>query len=186
MAVEYEKDYFENGNEMGGYSGYQDYAAHSGRAAKLIKIAQPLSVLDVGCAYGYMVRQFLWRGVPAMGCDISQYCEEKAWEIIPGHFKLCPAWDLDFGDKEFDLIYCEGVLEHLPEDRIMQVFAEFERVADRCYLQVSFEGDENAKETEGHLCMHDESWWFARMPDYTWLHGGASGTEGDNRWFYKG
>lgn len=185
-AVEYEKDYFENGGKMGGYEGYADYLPHADRVKKLIAITRPQSVLDVGCAYGYMVRHLLWRHVTAYGCDISKYCADKSMEIIPGHFKLCPAWELQFNDKSFDVIYCEGVLEHIPEERIKQVFAEFERVASRFYLQISFENHENAKETEGHLCMHDASWWFHHMPEHSWLFIGESGTDGGNNWFYKG
>ncbi len=121
-----------------------------------------------------------------MGCDISAYAEEKAKNIIPNQFVRCPAWDLKFGNKTFDLIYCEGVLEHIPEDKIEQTFREFERVANRFYLQMSFSNHKNVEKEYGHVCLHDLEWWAERIPDNSWLALEECGTECCTRWFYKG
>ena len=42
-------------------------------AEKIIKNYAPKTVLDVGCAYGYLVEALRCRGVEAYGIDISEY-----------------------------------------------------------------------------------------------------------------
>ena len=178
----YEEDYFTKST----YKPYFDFPAHSERVAKIINIAHPKSVLDVGCAYGYIVRRLLWKGVDAWGCDISQWCEEQAKTIIPERFIRTPCWDLSmFKDKQFDLLYCEGVLEHIDENKITLVMNEFERVSKERFLQVAFITDPNVTQEYGHDNLHDYNWWFNYMPKYSWLAmNGASNNS--IAWFYKG
>lgn len=178
---QYEGEYF-NG---GGYVYYEDFPAHKARAEKLISITRPTSVLDVGCAYGYIVRHLSKAGVYAHGCDVSEYCKKKAEIIIPGKFRKCNAWELPYVDNCFDLIYCEGVLEHIPEDKIEQVFSEFARVGSRCYLQVSFDSHQGVDMEPGHLTLKPPQWWYDRMPSYSWLAMDECGTESCRNWVYK-
>ncbi len=180
--IEYEKEYF----TLKPYNPYFDFPAHKARVSKLIAITRPLSVLDVGCAYGYIVRHLVDSGIPAMGCDVSEWCRGKAESIIPGRFRKTPAWDLScFGSKEFDVLYCEGVLEHIPVKKIEQLFQEFARVAQRFYLQVSFSNAKGFYREPGHICCHDPQWWIERMPAYTWLGLDDCGTDKCQLWWYK-
>jgi len=180
--VRYEKRYFTGGE----YKDYFDFPCHFERAVHLIKITNPRSVLEVGCAYGYTVRHLLNFGIEAKGCDISKWCEGKALYVIPGLFTRCPAWDLKYADKSFDLIYCEGVLEHIPEKKIEKVFKEFERVGDRFYLQISFPEHEGASEQYGHLTLKPPEWWIERMPMNSWLALTNQGTQYNTAWLFKG
>ena len=43
-----------------------------------IAIKRGQSVLDIGCAKGYLVKAMRWLGREAWGCDISDYALEKA------------------------------------------------------------------------------------------------------------
>ena len=131
----------------------------------LMNVTQPRSVLDVGCAYGLMVERCLENGIYAMGLDISKWCEKQAEIIIPGHFVRGVAWDLPFKDKEFDVLYCDGVLEHIPERLIEQTLSEFYRVANKRCMDITFDHPE----TEHHICNHNFDWWFERCPPNTWL-----------------
>ena len=86
----------------------------------------------------------------------------------------------------FDVIYCEGVLEHIPEDKIPATFKEFERVGQRFYLQVSLEEHPGAKLEPGHECLHNVAWWMERIPMNSWLLLDPTGTDGGIYWFFKG
>ncbi len=44
-----------------------------GLASQIIRSLRPSSVLDAGCAWGFLVEAFWDRGVEARGVDISQY-----------------------------------------------------------------------------------------------------------------
>ena len=97
FSGQYGESYFNGGV----YDEYKDFPAHQKRVEKLIRIARPQSVLDVGCAYGYIVKQLLDKGIPAWGCDISEYAEKRAKEIIPGRVKRCPCWELPYEPHSF-------------------------------------------------------------------------------------
>ena len=186
MELKYEKKYFTQGNEFEGYTGYCDFPQHAKRVEKIISMAKPSSVLDVGCAYGYIVRRLLEKGIKAHGIDVSRWCERQARNIIPNHFTRHDIRKrLPFENKAFDLIYCEGVLEHIDIIYIPEIMYEFERVANKRIIQVSFPTHPNASKTGGHKCLMPREWWFAAIPIHTWLFNEDSGTDRGEMWLYK-
>ena len=138
-------------------------------------------------AYGYIVRRLLDKGIHAMGIDVSKWCEKQAQKIIPGHFiRHDMTKRLPFRNKEFDVVYCEGVLEHIDPYSIADVMREFDRVSKYRIIQTSFSTHKNVSETDGHICIRPMEWWFAMIPEQTWLFLDESGTDGGNQWLYKG
>lgn len=179
--VEYEEEYF---TKTGYQDGYRDYLAHAFRAKKIVEMSNPRNVLDVGCAYGYIVKYLVDMGVDAYGTDISEWCEKQAATIIPGRFKHGSADAIPWPDNSFDVLYCEGVLEHIEDGKIDKVMAEFGRVALRHIIAVSFPYHTN--DSLGHVSLHDEHWWYQKIPLRTWLFLGNTGTEADCKWLFKG
>ena len=186
--IEYEKDYF----TKTGYEGYWDYPLNEIRVQKIIDMTHPQSVLDVGGAYGYIVKRLLDKGIYAVCMEISKWCEEQ--KVVPDNFvrhdmRVVP---YPFKDKEFDVLYCEGVLEHIEEQYIDDIMKEFERVSHSRLLALTFDWHtklrpysvENAL-APGHLCLHDHNWWFKKIPNYSWLFIPATGIQDSNLWFYK-
>ena len=100
LVTEYEESYFGGGP----YSHYEDFSQHETRLRRIIALTHPKTVLDVGCAYGFMVRRLLKEGIDAHGCDISKWCQKQAETIIPGRYHLAPADCLPFPDKSIDTI----------------------------------------------------------------------------------
>src|SRR5262249_44406988 len=75
----YNKDYFENGIVFG-ISGYLSYGWMAERTLRMVfhmirelKIAPQESVLDFGCAKGYVVKAFRIFDYEAYGVDVSDY-----------------------------------------------------------------------------------------------------------------
>jgi SAM-dependent methyltransferase len=87
------------------------------------------SVLDAGCGDGF-VANALPGDLRVTGADISL--------SALGHVKRdavrCSVADLPFGDKRFDLVMCNDVLEHLFDDALARALSELERVASRYIL----------------------------------------------------
>jgi ubiquinone/menaquinone biosynthesis C-methylase UbiE len=186
MEIKYEKAYFTNGKDLDGYMGYMDYPAHTKRVDKIISMANPYSVLDVGCAYGYIVRRLIDRGINAYGIDVSKWCGKQASKIIPNHFILHDMRKrLPFGNKQFDLLYCEGVLEHIEPKYIPDIMYEFERVANKRMIQVSFATHPDAARTTGHICLQPREFWFAIIPAHTWLMYEDNSSDKGEIWLYK-
>jgi len=181
--VTYEKDYF----TKTGYTGYRDFDGHRDRVEKIISMTHPTSVLDVGCAYGWIVRRLLDKGIYAVGTDISEWCEKMAGNIIPDNFVRHDMREaLPFRDKEFDVLYCEGVLEHIEEEHIFPIMKEFERVSSRRIIQVSFADHKDVEDSEGHVCLHDNGWWLSMIPPYTWMAYQELPIDKNTLWLYKG
>ena len=139
----------------------------------------PDSLLDVGCAYGLVVQRCLKDGIFAVGMDTSQWCGLQG--LIDGHYVRGTAWALPFKDKSFDVLYCDGVLEHLPEHLIGKVMSEFYRVSERRYLAPTYCAD-----ADHHLCIKDFNWWLERCPPNTWLAKESNSFEGNSFAYSEG
>lgn len=181
-SVRYNEDYFTKSP----YAPYEDFQHHAPRVDKIIKLANPKSVLDVGCAFGYIVKRLNDRGVMAYGCDISEYAVKRASEIIPDRVVQCDIRSgLPFKDGEFDLLYCEGVLEHIEEESIDFVMKEFDRVAEKRMLAISLAEHPEALNEPGHICVKPVEWWVEKMPFNTLLYLPPFGTESPGQWVIK-
>lgn len=84
----------------------------TGFAEHIIQEIQPKTVLDAGCAMGFLVECLRERGVEAWGVDISEYAIANAHENIRPY-----CWVGSITQpfpRQYDLIVSIEVLEHLP------------------------------------------------------------------------
>ncbi|MFN2285206.1 MAG: glycosyltransferase, partial [Anaerolineae bacterium] len=92
-------------------------------AERLIAEIQPNTVLDAGCAMGFLVEALRRRGVSAYGVDISEYAIQNV------HIDIQPyCWvgsvTAPFPQK-YDLITSIEVLEHMPRQEAERAIANF-------------------------------------------------------------
>ena len=155
----YGHDYF-----SGISSGYPDcgYAgAHPdwGPWLDLIRLIQPHGKLvDLGCAFGYLVREARTRGYQASGLDISPYAlsrEPAITGLIEGDLQVLP-----LRSSSADVVVLFDVLEHLTEPR--HTLAEVVRVLTPEGLIVGTTPDPIFFQTE------ESTHFFERPPSY-WL-----------------
>lgn len=85
-----------------------------GIADRIIADFQPETVLDAGCAKGFLVEGFRNRGVDAWGVDISEYAIQEVFETVKPYCWVGSIVDL-FPQK-YDLIVSIEVLEHMPAE----------------------------------------------------------------------
>lgn len=119
--------------------GYSDFLINAVKEICII-MCRPKNVLDVGCAYGYTVLRLNSLGIPTWGIDISRLaisrCPQKTDKLTYG-----TVWDMPYEDKQFDLVYSSGVLEHIPKDKLQQSVDEIVRVSTRGLIGVSCTDD---------------------------------------------
>lgn len=80
-------------------------------ADRLVQDVQPRTALDAGCAFGFLVEALRDRGVEAYGIDISEYAISQVREDIRPYCRVGSV-TADF-DRDYDLITCVEVIEHL-------------------------------------------------------------------------
>ena len=138
---------------------YNRLAYYRGVARKIAS-RNPSSVLEVGCAVGYVVRELNQIGIPAQGVDISPWA--FVHRVSPRIF-LASAASLPFTDKEFDLLFSHDFLEHIPLGELPGIFRELERVACRNYHIISCGSLPDDRDIT-HVTMMPISWWARQVP----------------------
>lgn len=96
---------------------------------------RPLSALDLGCAGGGLVLDFLLRGHRAIGLEGSDFSlrqQRAEWRVIPLHLATCdivrPFKVIDGDDHAlFDIITAWEVLEHLHEYEVPALLENIRR-----------------------------------------------------------
>jgi len=84
-----------------------------GIAKRIIEESEPKTVLDAGCALGFLVEAFRNHGVEAFGVDISRFAIENVYADIKPYCwvgSVCEPFP-----QKYDLITCIEVLEHLAQ-----------------------------------------------------------------------
>lgn len=83
-----------------------------GLAERIDEALAPGSVLDAGCAFGFLVEMLRRRGIEAWGLDVSDYAiGQAAPEVAPFLHVGSIAEPLG---RRYDLVTCIEVLEHMP------------------------------------------------------------------------
>ncbi|MBI3798886.1 MAG: class I SAM-dependent methyltransferase [Deltaproteobacteria bacterium] len=92
-------------------------------ADRVVSDIRPCTVLDAGCAMGFLVEALRDRGVNAVGVDISEYAIQQ---VRPDVRASCWVGSVvDPFPQKYDLIVCIEVLEHLSPREAEQAIANF-------------------------------------------------------------
>jgi len=81
-------------------------------ADRIVRDVNPGTMLDAGCAMGFLVESLRDRGVDCFGVDVSNYAIQNVRQDIQPYCRVGLVTD-PFPQK-YDLVTCIEVLEHLP------------------------------------------------------------------------
>lgn len=89
------------------------------------------SILDVGCAKGFMMHDLaeLIPGITVKGIDISEYAILNAIEGMQPHLEVGNATKLPFEDKSFDVTISINTVHNLEREECAKALQEIERVS---------------------------------------------------------
>jgi 2-polyprenyl-3-methyl-5-hydroxy-6-metoxy-1,4-benzoquinol methylase len=113
-------------------------AGFEGALDELFALADPASLLDVGCGEGVLVHRWAQRLGPerrVVGIDLEEESIQAGWERRQApnlEYRVMRAERLPFAEDEFDLASAIEVLEHVPDPE--HTLAEMARCARRHLL----------------------------------------------------
>jgi SAM-dependent methyltransferase len=123
----------------------------------IVRNLQPLSVLDAGCAMGFLVEALHARGVEAWGVDISEFAISQVHESVRDRCSVASL--AEPLERRYDLIVSIEVLEHIPPAEIDKVIANLCRSTDRLLLSTTPEDFGEAT----HLNVQTPDAWSAAL-----------------------
>ena len=172
----YDKDYFERGIETG-KSCYQNYRwmpeatmAMAMTLIDLLDIRRGDTVLDYGCAKGFLVKALRLLGRDAWGVDISKYAIENVDSFVKSQcfLKPDPRWRWKPGyilgefPDQFDFCIVKDVFEHIPEEEIENTLSWIQAKVLFAIIPLGDNGKFRAPANNldvTHVTCHDEDWW---------------------------
>lgn len=170
IAGQFGREFFD-GDRLYGYGGYyyhpRFWQATVKRFQDYYHLSDHASVLDVGCAKGFMLHDFkqLVPNLTVAGIDISEYAIENAIETVKPFLRVCNAKQLPYEDDSFDLVISINTLHNLPLEECKQVLREIHRVSrKRAFITVDAWRTEEERERlmkwnlTALTCMHVDGW----------------------------
>lgn len=181
---EYNEEYFERGL-VAGVSGYMNYSwmpeltlrmAHYFIMNLPIKAGE--TVLDYGCAKGYIVKALRLLGVEACGVDISKYAVSKADENTKNFCTVISGVEDEYiGGHEYDWIIAKDVLEHLNHNDLSILLKQFCRATQKLFVVVPLAEDDKigryiipAYDNDvTHILAKSKDWWKSEFESSGWV-----------------
>jgi SAM-dependent methyltransferase len=134
LARRFGKEFFD-GDRSHGYGGFSYNSRFWEPVVPTFKdhwdIQSGNSLLDVGCAKGFMMYDFhrLIPGLNVEGIDISDYAIENGMEEMKPYLKVASADDLPYEDNSFDYTISITTVHNFDRDGVINALQEIERVS---------------------------------------------------------
>ncbi|MDD5079040.1 MAG: class I SAM-dependent methyltransferase [Candidatus Omnitrophica bacterium] len=164
------KEYFDV-DRLYGYGGYyydpKFWTGTVKRFRQYYNLSPNASILDVGCAKGFLLHDFkvFWPQMSVSGIDISQYAYDHAIEDMKSFIAVGTAKALPYADKSFDLVVSINTVDHLSLSDCIDAIREIERVKKQnAFLTVNAWRNDEEKEKllkwniTAKTVMHVDDW----------------------------
>lgn len=173
--ISFDKNYYENGINTG-ISLYTNYKwlpdltiPMAFRIIETLNIKNGDSILDFGCAKGYMVKalRLLYRN--AYGVDISDYainnCDKDVEKFL---LKINNSSEIIKFNKIFDFTISKDVFEHISYDKIDDTLMNIKKYTN-CLFAIVPLGDgkkyyiDSYELDKTHIIREDKDWWINKF-----------------------
>ncbi len=125
----------------------------------VVRDFHPATVLDAGCAMGFLVEALRQRGVDASGIDVSEYAIGQVAEPVRDHCRVASLVEPLPG--RYDLITCIEVVEHIPPEETERALENLCSATDRLLLSTT---PEDFGEPT-HLNVQPPEFWSAKLAE---------------------
>lgn len=135
----------------------EELAFDEGLIQTVIDFCQPSNTLDLGCGEGRFVQWLRENGVDAWGAepsDLGSVFRAPGYQIYQD---ISQSFDLQ---RNYDLVICTEVVEHIPEEFENIVFDNMVKHMDKYLL---FSGATLGQGGTGHINEKPEFYWFSHL-----------------------
>jgi 2-polyprenyl-3-methyl-5-hydroxy-6-metoxy-1,4-benzoquinol methylase len=169
LTTLFDEKYFEDGvrHKVSAYENYRWQPERTIReASSIINNISFTTVLDYGCAKGFMVYAMRLLGKEAYGVDVSTYAVDHGHDKIKSYLSVIKSVEDIKGG--WDLIIAKDVLEHIPKEMIPEVLSALRRRCKTLFIAVPL-GDGHRyriREYEmdiTHIIREPEEWWLTTI-----------------------
>lgn len=186
IARQFGQAYFD-GDRLCGYGGYTYHPRFWMETVRRFRdyysLKEDASVLDVGCAKGFMMHDFkhLMPNMTIAGIDVSPYAYDHAIEDMKPCIRVGNAKELPYSDRSFDLVISINTVHNLPLEECKRALCEIQRVS-RHHAFITVDAWHTEEERErleqwiltAQTYMHADDWkrLFAQVGytgDYYWF-----------------
>ena len=170
MKNNFDRAYYEDGvkSRISAYENYRWMPERSIReATSIIQKIKFESVVDFGCAKGFLVNALRLLGKNAKGVDISSYAIENCHPDVKGHvFNISDMPLANF--KGSDLLIAKDVLEHLDETSLEETLTEMRKNFEQIFIAVPLGDGKRYRIREyemdvTHILRETEEWWIKKV-----------------------
>ena len=186
VARQFGEEFFD-GDRLYGYGGYGYHPRFWTDTVQRFKehynLADDASVLDVGCAKGFMLKDFkrIYPEINVAGVDVSEYAIANAIDDMVPYVQVGNAKELPYEDNSFDLVICINTVHNLPLEECKTAIGEIERVS-RGNSFLTVDAWRNEKQHEGMLAWNLTALTYMSVEDWESLFAEV-GYTGDYNWF---
>ena len=152
IARKFGKEFFD-GDRSHGYGGFsynpKFWSPVVPTLIKYFSLSSNTSLLDVGCAKGFMLNDIAKaiEGISLKGIDISEYAIANSIEDMRQNLLVANAKDLPFDNNSFDVVISINTVHNLEKDELAQALQEIERVSkDKSFITVDAYNSEAEKQ----------------------------------------
>jgi 2-polyprenyl-3-methyl-5-hydroxy-6-metoxy-1,4-benzoquinol methylase len=125
----------------------------------IFPVKEKSKILVIGAGPGYEVVYYRKHGHLVKAIDLYVPNIKMVKEVTT----VGSATDIPFSDKEFDIVHCTEMMEHIEEDQTDAVLKECKRVADRFVFTIATTGD---KPFNTHINIHNWQWWIDKFKEH--------------------
>lgn len=135
-----------------------------------IKINENNTILDFGCAKGFLVKAFRMLNASAYGVDISQYAIENCDPYCKDYLKHINNIEeiSNIFNFKFDLVIAKDVFEHIPYEAIDDTIKTLKENSKKLFVVVPL-GDNNKyiipdyELDKTHIIKENLNWWKTKF-----------------------
>lgn len=164
----FDRNYFDRypGSRLGFY---WDFPQHQITFNKVME-RKPVSVLELGCGRGYILKRLEDAGVKCYGLDISKHAYLTrvsegvgTWDVTNTPWVLIEHPFYDDENSKLDLCFSNSFLEYIPEEMLENVVNQMVRTCKRGLHGITFLGQEMYP--DGMRCtLRTKEWWQKLLP----------------------